>query len=335
MDDSVVVVTGASAGVGRALVRALGARGARVALLARGPVGLEAAAAEVRDAGGEALVLPTDVADADQVFAAADAVVERWGRIDLWINNAMTTVFSRAWQVTPEEFRRVTEVTYLGQVNGALAALRQMRQQGRGRILQVGSALAYRSVPLQSAYCGAKAAVRGFTDSLRTELEHENSAIRLTMVHLPAVNTPQFDWARTKMGAAPQPVPPIYAPADVARQILRAADTCPREMWIGAPAVESILGTLAVPAIMDRMMARDAWDSQMGEALETGARPDNLFTPVDRDMGADGRFGSRTRGDVTAWPAGAVRLGLAAAGVVGVLGAGWLVAQAAKRGRGA
>ncbi len=329
----IAVVTGASAGVGRALSRALGARGDRVALLARGRVGLEAAAQEIEARGGEALVLPTDVSDADQVFAAAERVVQRWGRIDLWINNAMATIFSRVPDVTPAEFRRVTEVTYLGQVNGTLAALRQMQTQGSGTIVQVGSALAYRSIPLQSAYCGAKAAVRGFTDSLRSELEHEHSPVRLTMVHLPAVNTPQFDWARSRMGAEPQPVPPIYAPDDVAHQILRAADTAPREMWIGAPAVESILGTLAVPAIMDRMMARKAWDNQMGAPMAEDARPDNLFTPVDRDMGAEGRFGPRTRGGVTGWPASTVRIGLAAAGIAGVLGTGWMISEATKRRR--
>lgn len=327
----VSVVTGASAGVGRALARELGARGGRVALLARGQAGLDAAAAEIEDYGGEAMVLPTDVADADQVFAAAEAVVTRWGHIDLWINNAMATIFSRVWDVSPAEFKRVTEVTYLGQVNGTLAALPHMRAQNHGTIVQVGSALAYRSIPLQSAYCGAKAAVRGFTDSLRSELDHDSSAIRLTMVHLPAVNTPQFDWARSLMGAQPQPVPPIFSPHDVARQILRAADTGPREMWIGAPAVESILGTLAMPAIMDRMMARKAWDSQMGAPLGQDARPDNLFTPVDRDMGAEGRFGARTRDGVTGVAAGTVRIAMAAAGVAGLVGTGYLISQAARR----
>lgn len=329
----IAVVTGASAGVGRAVARALGGRGDRVALLARGRAGLDAAAEEITAQGSEALVLPADVSDADQVFAAADAVVKRWGRIDLWINNAMATIFSRVRDVTPAEFRRVTEVTYLGQVHGTLAALRQMQTQREGTIVQVGSALAYRSIPLQSAYCGAKAAVRGFTDSLRSELEHDHSPIRLTMVHLPAVNTPQFDWARSRMGAEPQPVPPIFAPADVARQILRAADTCPREMWIGAPAVESILGTLAMPDLMDRMMARKAWSSQMGAPMAEDARPDNLFTPVDRDMGTEGRFGPHTRSGVTGWPASTVRIGLAAAGVAGALGTGWLITQATKRRR--
>ncbi|WCR11031.1 SDR family oxidoreductase [Paracoccus stylophorae] len=328
---SIAVVTGASAGVGRAVVRQLGQRRMRVALLARGRVGLDAAADEVRRAGGEPLVIETDVADADQVSAAARAVVDRWGAIDLWINNAMVTVFGRARDVTPEEFRRVTEVTYLGQVHGTLAALAQMRVQESGTIVQVGSALAYRSIPLQSAYCGAKAAVRGFTDSLRCELEHEGSPVRLTMVHLPAVNTPQFDWARSRMGAEPQPVPPIFAPETVARQILRAAETCPREMWIGAPAAESILGTLAAPAIMDRMMASKAWSSQMGARMDEDARADNLFAPVDRDMGATGRFGARTRSHVTGWPAGTIRAGLAIAGIAGVFGSGWLLADAARR----
>ena len=216
-----VVVTGASAGVGRAVARAFAARGWTVALIARGHDGLEGARREVEEAGGKALVLPADVADARALEQAADRTVEAFGRIDVWVNNAMATIFAPAEQIRPEEYRRVTEVTYLGQVHGTLAALRHMRRQGGGTVVQVGSALAYRSIPLQSAYCAAKAAARGFTDSLRSELIHENSPIRLTMVHLPAVNTPQFDWARSRLPRRLQLVPPIHAAEISAKAIVR------------------------------------------------------------------------------------------------------------------
>ncbi len=256
----VVVVTGASAGVGRAAAAAFAQRGWSVALLARGRTGLEGARHEVEQAGGSALVIPVDVGDPDAVAAASDRVVAAWGGIDVWVNNAMATVYAPVEEITPAEFKRVTEVTYLGQVHGTLAALKHMRRQGTGTIVQVGSALAYRASPLQSAYCAAKAAVRGFTDSLRSELIHEGSPIRLTMVHLPAVNTPQFDWARSRLPRRLQPVPPIHDPEVAAEAIVRAARKAPRELWVGSPTIKAILGTMAAPGLLDQLLARGAWD---------------------------------------------------------------------------
>ena len=290
----VVVVTGASAGVGRAAALAFARRGWAVGLMARGPKGLESAAREVEDAGGEPLVFRADVADPAAVSAGAERVMARWGRVDVWVNNAMATIFAPVEAVTPAEFKRVTEVTYLGQVHGTLAALKHMQRQGAGTIVQVGSALAYRSIPLQAAYCGAKAAVRGFTDSLRSELMHEGSPVRLTMVHLPAVNTPQFDWARSRLPRRLQPVPPIHDPEVAAEAVFRAAHEAPRELWVGMPTAQAILGTMAAPGLLDRMMARRAWDGQMTEE-RASARPDNLFEPVDRDPGHEGRFAARAK----------------------------------------
>ena len=240
----VVVVTGASAGVGRAAAVAFARNGFNVALIARGEDGLQGAQRDVRAAGGQALVLPLDVADADALSRAAERVIAEWGQIDVWVNCAMATIFSPVREIKPEEFRRVTEVTYLGQVYGTMAALRHMLPRDRGTIIQVGSALAYRAIPLQSAYCGAKFAIRGFTDALRSELEHDGSRVRLSMVQLPAVNTPQFDWARNRMGKRMQPVPPIYQPEAIAREIIRAAREAPRELWIGRSALKAIIGTM-------------------------------------------------------------------------------------------
>ena len=309
-EPGVVMVTGASAGVGRAVAAAFGRRGWSVGLLARGRERLESAAREVEAAGGRARVFQADVADARAVDAAADSLVEAFGGLDVWVNNAMATIYAPVAELTPEEVRRVTEVTYLGQAHGTMAALRTMRPADRGTIVQVGSALAYRAIPLQSAYCAAKFAVRGFTDSLRTELLHEGSAIRLTMVQLPAVDTPQFDWARSRLPRRLQPVPPIHEPASVADEILRAAIEAPREMWIGKPSVQAILGTVIAPSLMDRMMARRAWPGQM-TAEPAEPRPDNLFDAPPGDPGSAGRFGalSPARGlsETT------VRAGLAAA----------------------
>jgi NAD(P)-dependent dehydrogenase (short-subunit alcohol dehydrogenase family) len=286
---SVVVITGASAGVGRAAAVAFARRGWCVALLARGRRGLEDARREVAQAGGQALVIQVDVADADAVDAAADQVVAAWGGIDVWVNNAMVTVYAPVEETTPAEFKRVTEVTYLGQVHGTLAALKHMHRQGAGSIVQVGSALAYRSIPLQSAYCAAKAAARGFTDSLRSELIHEGSPVRLTMVHLPAVNTPQFDWARSRLPRQLQPVPPIHNPEVAAEAIVRAARKAPRELWVGSPTIKAILGTMAAPGLLDQLLARGAWDGQMTDE-PASPRPDNLFEPVDDKASLGGRF---------------------------------------------
>lgn len=293
-----VVITGASAGVGRALARLYGGKGWRVGLIARGHEGLAATQREVEDRGGEALVLPADVSEAEALEEAADRVVERWGAIDLWINAAMVTVFAPFDEVTPAEFRRVTEVTYLGQVFGARAALKHIRPRNRGTIVCVGSALAYRGIPLQSAYCGAKFAIRGFIDSLRTELLHDKSRIRLSMVQLPAVNTPQFDWARNKLPKRPQPVPPIFTPEAVASAIVRAATDAPRELWVGAPAVQAIVGDALAPAILDRMLSKKAYAGQLSPSETDEQRVDNLFEPVEGNFGAHGRFAARSRSEV-------------------------------------
>lgn len=321
----VVVVTGASAGVGRAVAVAFGREGWRVALIARGRERLASAARDVELAGGQALVIAADVADAEAIEAAAAQVVSTWGRIDIWINNAMVSVFGPVTALSPDEIRRVTEVTYLGQVHGTLAALRHMRERDNGTIVQIGSALSYRSIPLQSAYCAAKFAVRGFTDSLRSELQHESSRIRLTMVQLPAVDTPQFDWARSHLPCRLQPVPPIHEPEPVAEAIMRAALKAPREMWIGGPTIQAILGNMVAPGFLDRMMARRAWEGQM---TDEPARPreGNLLDAPPGDPGARGRFGSRSRRHVSAVSGTAVRGILAAVAfgcVAGALTAAW------------
>jgi NAD(P)-dependent dehydrogenase (short-subunit alcohol dehydrogenase family) len=261
-----------------------------VALLARGVEGLEAAAKEVEAEGGQALVVPVDVADPQAVEEAASTVEGSLGPIAVWVNDAMATVFSPFHEVTPEEFRRVTEVTYLGTVYGTMAALERMRARDRGVIVQVGSALAYRGIPLQSAYCGAKHAIRGFTESLRTELLHERSPVRVTMVQLPALNTPQFDWSRSRMARKAQPVPPIYQPEVAAEAIVWAARHPRREVQVGASTVATILGQKVAPGILDRYLGRTGFDSQQTDELEDPHRPDNLFLPVPGDVGAHGRF---------------------------------------------
>ena len=308
------VVTGASSGVGRAIARELGSRGGRVGLIARGRSGLDRAADEVRAAGGDAMVLPLDVADAGAVMRAADEVAERWGGIDAWINNAMLSVFSPVTENRPDEYRRVTEVTYLGTVHGTLAALRHMRPAGAGVIVQIGSALAYRSIPLQSAYCGAKAAIRGFTDSLRTELIHDRSPVRLTMLQLPAVNTPQFDVVRTRLPRHPRPVPPVYQPEVIARAVADAIERPPRELWIGFSAIEAIAGTRVFPGLLDRYLARTGYSAQQTDEPVEPGRPDNLEAPLPGDRGAHGDFDAESRDrSVELWLRGH-RLGLAAAG---------------------
>jgi NAD(P)-dependent dehydrogenase (short-subunit alcohol dehydrogenase family) len=246
-------------------------------------------------AGGGALVVQVDTADSAGMFAAADTVVSRWGRIDIWVNNAMATVVGPVDRIPPSEFKRVTEVTYLGAIHGTLAALRHMRPRDKGTIVQIGSALAYRSIPLQSAYCGAKAAIRGFTDSLRTELLHDDSAVRLTMVQLPGVNTPQFDWSRTHAAYHHQPVGACYEPEAVARSIVDAAEQGPRELWIGTPAIMAILGNMVAPGLLDRYLAKTAYDQQFSSKPVRPGDPDILFGPAHEDHGARGRFSIRAR----------------------------------------
>lgn len=291
----VVVVTGASAGIGRAVVREFAARTARIGLLARGLDRLEGARQEVEAAGGKALVVPTDVADADQVESAAETVERELGPISIWVNNAMVSVLSPVKEMTPAEFRRVTEVTYLGYVHGTLAALKRMLPRDRGVIVQVGSALAHRAIPLQSAYCAAKHAIQGFTESLWSELFHDGSRVRVSMVHLPAVNTPQFSWIRNKMLDHPQPVPPIFQPEVVARAVVWAAYHDRREVWVGWPTVRAILGDKAIPKLLDRYLARVGYTAQQTKDLPFApTRPDNLYKPPPGDPGAHGAFDDRS-----------------------------------------
>jgi NAD(P)-dependent dehydrogenase (short-subunit alcohol dehydrogenase family) len=286
----VVVVTGASAGVGRATARAFGAEGARVGLVARGLQGLEAAKREIEAAGGQALVVPTDVADEEAVERAAVLVEDAFGGIDVWVNNAMVTVFSPVKRTTAAEFRRVTEVSYLGYVYGTLAALRRMLPKDRGSIVQVSSALAFRSIPLQAPYCASKHAVLGFTEALRSELIHDDSNVRLSMVHLPGMNTPQFSWSRAKMPRKPQPLPPIYQPEVAARAILWAAFHARRDVTVGWPTQKTILGGKLVPGLLDWYLAYKAWDGQLTDEPLASDRPDNLLEARPGDFGARGDY---------------------------------------------
>ncbi len=268
-----VVITGASAGVGRATVRKFARHGARIALIARGLEGLETARKEVEELGGKALVVPVDVADSEKVESAAAQVEAELGEIDLWINNAMTSVFSPVKEMTPEEFRRVTEVTYLGYVYGTLAALKRMLSRDRGVIVQVGSALAYRGIPLQSGYCAAKHAVQGFCDSLRCELLHDNSRVQLTMVQLPALNTPQFGWVKSRLPRKAQPVPPIFQPEVAAEAIYFAAHNPRREFYVGGPSVAVITANKFVPGLLDHYLARTGYDSQQHDGARSPGVP--------------------------------------------------------------
>jgi NAD(P)-dependent dehydrogenase (short-subunit alcohol dehydrogenase family) len=277
----VVVVTGSSGGVGRAIAHAFGKRGAHVALLARGEKGLEDARREVEELGGKALVVPTDVADPEQVEAAAEKVESTLGPIDIWVNDAMATVFAKVVDVTPQEFKRATEVTYLGTVHGTMAALKRMIPRDQGMIVQVGSALSYRGIPLQAAYCGSKFAIRGFTDSLRTELRHDKSKVRITMVQLPGVNTTQFNWCRSKLPDHPQPVPPIYQPEIPAEAVYWAAHHRRRELWVGYSTVEAIVGTKLSGLAGDIYLAKTGFSGQQVKSMPVPPdRPNNLYEPV-------------------------------------------------------
>jgi NAD(P)-dependent dehydrogenase (short-subunit alcohol dehydrogenase family) len=326
----VIVVTGASGGIGRATACAFAARGDTVVLVARGERGLDAAASDVRAAGGEPLTLPVDVADPDQVERAAQHAEDEVGPIDVWVNVAFTSVFSPFDEITAAEFRRVTEVSYLGYVHGTHAALSRMKPRNRGTVVQVGSALAYRGIPLQTAYCGAKHAIQGFNEALRCELLHEKSSVRTTMVQLPAVNTPQFTWLRSRLRRHAQPVPPIYQPEVAAQAIVYAADhPGRREYWVGASTAGTLLANAVAPGILDRYLARTGFQSQQTDQPHDPNDPGNLWHPEDaedgHDFGAHGEFDAKSKdSSVQVWAsqhhgllaaAGAAALTLAAVGL--------------------
>ncbi len=291
----VAVVTGASAGVGRAVVRELARRGYDVGLVARGTDGLAGARREVEELGRRALAVPTDVADDAAVERAAERIEAELGPIDAWVNVAFSNVFSEFDRLTPEEYRRITDVTYLGYVWGTLAALKRMLARDRGTIVQVGSALAYRSIPLQAAYCGAKSAIRGFTDSIRCELHHKRSNVRIAMAILPAVNTPQFSWCKSKLPRKAQPVPPIYQPEVIARGIAWLVEHRRRELVIGWSALEALVGQIVAPGLLDRYLGRTGYDSQQYDGHDSETRPNNLYAPLPGDWGAHGDFDARSR----------------------------------------
>jgi NAD(P)-dependent dehydrogenase (short-subunit alcohol dehydrogenase family) len=320
----VVVITGAGAGVGRATARAFARRGARVGLVGRDGARLRQAQEDVHRLGGSAVAYPCDVTDAVRLDAAADAFEASLGPIDVWINNAMATIFAPVHEITPAEFRRATEVTYLGTVHGTMTALRRMRARNRGTIVQVGSALSYRAIPLQAPYCGAKFAIRGFTDALRCELLHQRSRVRLTMVQMPALNTPQFEWARNRMPHRPQPVPPIFQPEVAARAIVWAVDHHRREVYVGMPTLLAIWGNKVAPGLLDRYLARTCYAAQQTREPTAVDHHDNLFAPVPGPYAAHGRFSACARpgglgiaGSIHRFALAAAVLGVAAAGVAG------------------
>ncbi len=324
----VVVVTGASAGVGRAIVQAFAKRGAHIGLLARGQAGLEGAAKDVEALGGKALLLPADVANAEQVELAAARVEELFGPIDIWINAAMTSVFSPALEMTSEDYKRVTEVTYLGFVYGTLAALRRMVPRDRGRIIQIGSALAYRGIPLQSAYCGGKHAIQGFTESVRCELIHNHSHVKISMVQLPAANTPQFLWVKNRLPNKPQPVPPIYQPEVIANAVTYIADHYRRQIYVGMSTVIVIQANKLFPSLGDWYLGKTGYKSQQTGELANPFARNNLWAPVDdeRDYGAHGTFDERASSkSLQVWTDTHPKLlGLVLAGLLSMLTIGFI-----------
>jgi NAD(P)-dependent dehydrogenase (short-subunit alcohol dehydrogenase family) len=328
-----VVVTGASAGVGRAVAKRFAQEGAWLGLIARDGEALEETKAELMQLGAPVLTAAADVADADAVFEAARNFERELGPIEVWVNAAMVTVFSPVSKMTPEEFRRVTEVTYLGFVHGTLAALNHMRPRNRGSIVQIGSALAYRGIPLQSAYCAAKFAIRGFTESLRTELEHENSKIRVSMVQLPGINTPQFDWARAHLERHPRPVAPVLEPEVPAEAVLKAARQGGNEYWLGHTVATLIMGNMWFPELMARYLARTAVSGQQTKERISQSRPDNLMQPVHAYHRMHGSFGKNASTWAPALPAQTTRLAVLAAGTAATIGLGFLLGRTTARRR--
>jgi short-subunit dehydrogenase len=328
-----VVITGGSAGIGRAVAEIYARRGCRIGLIARGEERLQDAVLALQDLGSPGVAAAAaDVSEAAHLEATADRFEQELGPIEVWINAAMTTVYSPFVEMSAAEFERVTRVVYLGAVNGTRAALERMRPRRRGAIVNVGSGLAYRAIPLQSAYCGAKFAIRGFTEAIRSELIHDDLRISLSQVHLPGVNTPQFDWARNRMARKPQPAPPIYEPEVAARAIVEAADEGVRELFVGTSTLKVLVGNMVAPGMLDRMLAASAYDAQQSEQHEPGGRPDNLFAPLPGHQGAHGRFGDRAREQGVVVSSAALRGGAIAAGAVAFLVAG-MVLGALSRGQ--
>lgn len=329
--NTVCVVTGASAGVGRAIARKLGQRRAKVALLARGREGLEAAAQEIEDAGGKALVIPLDVADGPAVEAAADQIERELGPIDLWVNNAMVSMYATFLEMKPDEFKRIIDVTFMGFVHGTRAALTRMKPRNAGTIIQVGSALAYRSIPLQSAYCAAKHAINGFTESVRSELFHEKINIHVGRVNLPAMNTPQFTWTRNRLPKKPRPTGKIFQPEIAADAVLYAAEKKKREIMLAWPTVEATLGEKVIPGLLDHYLAHAAWEGAMTDEPADASQPDNLFEPVPQDFGSRGRFNDQAKAFSLEWFLAKNRNGLLL-GAASLLGAAFIT-RAAQRGK--
>ncbi len=327
----VVVVTGAGAGAGRAIAAKFGREGWRVALLSRDPDRLQDAKREIEASGGQALAIPTDMAECAQVFAARDKVVETWGTIDAWVNCAMATLVGPIAELAAVDFERVVKVTLMGYVHGTRAALEVMRPKDRGAIVQVGSALAYRAIPMQAAYCACKFAIRGFTDSLRAELAHEKSKIKLTMLQMPGMNTLQFDWAKNLFDHKYQPVGDVFDPDVAAEAAWRAVKTGPRELWVGGSAIQAIVGEMAFPPLLDRIVAKSGFDQQISDVPEAPGRPDNLFSPVKRDVGARGRFSDKAKPRALTVDSTHLRLAVGGAFILVLAGVGALGYAAGRR----
>src|SRR5690625_3694534 len=328
----VVVITSASAGIGRATARKFAKHGARIALIARGETGLLATQSEVEEEGGEAIIIPIDVADADSVERAAEIAENRFGEIDIWINNAATSMFAPVWETRPEEFRRIVEVNYFGYVYGTLAALKRMRPRGRGTIIQVGSIPGFRSIPFRSAYSASKHAIAGFTDGLRSELIHENSPIRVTIVHLSSMNMPQFSWVFNRLKKKVQPFQPIFQLELAARGIYHAAHHDRREWFIGEPALKAMIGQKLLPGFMDHFLAKNGYKSQQTDDPQAENQPHNLWDPVDEDRGAHGSFDSIAANDSLLFRLSRHRkeIALLSAGLITAAGA-MLLAKSRKR----